>query len=312
LNQSPKVSVVIPTIGRVATLRRVLDRFDCQSTHPSAFEVIVCADAAAEDPAAVDPLVKNRSYRASRLQAALSGASAARNVGWRSASAPLILFIDDDILPDPRLIEEHLAWHARDHAAEVGVLGDVRWAEELRVTPFMRWLEQGIQFDYRAIEGEEAVWGNFYTANASVKRVLLERVGGFDERRLPYGYEDLDLALRIHHDSGFRLLYNRRASAEHLHPMDLEFWKRRVKRIAVSEQQFVALHPEVPPYFHDLFADAAARPPVAGHIESFARLVPRRLPLIGPYVWSQLDVFYRQALAPGFLEVWEAHSISVP
>jgi GT2 family glycosyltransferase len=312
LNHAPRLSVVIPTIGRVATLRRVLDRLEGQTARPSDFEVIVCADAVAEDLAALDRLVEGRSYPASRVQAHVSGASAARNAGWRSARAPLILFLDDDILPDPRLIEEHLAWHERDPVLEVGVLGDVRWAEELRVTTFMRWLEHGIQFDYRAIASEEAVWGNFYTANASVKRVLVERVGGFDERRLPYGYEDLDLALRMHQDSGFRLLYNRRASAEHLHAMDLDFWKRRVKRIAVSEQRFVALHPEVPAYFHNLFTDAAARPPVAGQIELLARLVPRRLPLIGPRVWSRLELFYRQALAPEFLEAWEAQSMSVP
>ena len=56
--------------------------------------------------------------------------------------------------------------------------------------------------------------------------------GGFDERRLPYGYEDLDLALRMHELDGFRLLYNRAAGAEHLHAMDLDFWTRRVARIA--------------------------------------------------------------------------------
>ena len=97
----------------------------------------------------------------------------------------------------------------------------------------MRWLEQGIQFDYSAITGIEAQWGHFYTANASVKRDLVQRAGGFDETRLPYGYEDLDLALRMHRRDGFRLLYNSSAVAEHLHPMDLDFWKRRVARIAV-------------------------------------------------------------------------------
>ena len=88
--------------------------------------------------------------------------------------------------------------------------------------------------------------GRFYTANVSVKRALLERVGGFDEERLPFGYEDLDLALRMHERDGFRLLYNRRASAEHVHPMDLEFWKRRVARMPVSERQFVRCSTRVP------------------------------------------------------------------
>ena len=43
---------------------------------------------------------------------------------------------------------EHLSWHARYPQREVGVLGLVRWADELRVTPFMRWLERGVHFDF--------------------------------------------------------------------------------------------------------------------------------------------------------------------
>jgi GT2 family glycosyltransferase len=309
---APKLTVVIPTLGRLATLRHVLDRFDRQHVRPGDFELIVAADAAAERSTELERLVENRNYPVSLVQATLAGASAARNAGWRSARAPLILFTDDDVLPDAELVEEHLDWHQRNPLPEIGVLGDVRWAQELAVTPFMRWLEHGIQFNYPSIAGEETVWGNFYTANASIKRVLVERVGGFDERRLPYGYEDLDLALRMHQNSGFRLLYNRRASAEHLHPMDLDFWTQRVRRIAVSEREFVALHPEVPAYFHELFADAAARPPMPALIERLARFVPRRVPLIGARVWYRLDLFYRQALAPAFLEAWEAQSISVP
>jgi GT2 family glycosyltransferase len=224
----------------------------------------------------------------------------------------LLLFIDDDILPDPQLVAEHLLWHDRHPLREIGVLGHVRWAAELRVTPFMRWLEHGIQFNYPSISGEETVWGNFYTANVSVKRELVERAGGFDEQRLPFGYEDLDLALRMHRADGFRLLYNRSAAAEHVHPMDLDFWKQRVKRIAISERQFVALHPEIPAYFHDLFADAAARPRVSGQVERVARFVPRWLPLVGPYAWSRLDLYYRQALAAPFIEAWDQASGEAP
>lgn len=304
MNHAPRISVVIPTLGRVATLGRVLERFEGQGD----FEVIVAADSEAANVGELDRLVEGRGYPATRVQASIPGASAARNAGWRAARAPLLLFTDDDILPDRRLVDEHLAWHGHRPGPEFGVLGHVRWAAELKVTPFMRWLEHGIQFNYPSIAGDETVWGNFYTANVSVKRGLVERVGGFDERRLPYGYEDLDLALRMHEEGGLRLLYNRRASAEHLHAMDLDFWRRRVGRIAVSERRFVALHPEFPPYFRDLFTDAASRLAVGGGAERVARVIPRRTPLAGPYVWSRLDLYYRQQLAGGFLEAWGASS----
>jgi GT2 family glycosyltransferase len=297
------VSVVIPTLGRPALLRRVLDRLDAQSAPPGSFEVLVVADAKEERLDDLDRAVAGRRYAARRLTAPRPGASAARNAGWRAASAPVVLFIDDDILPEPALVAEHLDWHRRHSEEAVGVLGHVRWADELRVTPFMRWLEDGIQFDYPNIEGIEAGWGRFYTANASVKRALVERVGGFEEEALPFGYEDLDLALRMR-DHGFRLLYNRAAAAEHLHPMDLEFWKRRVARIAVSERRFAALHPDIRPYFYELFSEAAAAPPARGRGARLARFVPRSAPFVGPRVWGSADAVYRQALAEPFLAAW--------
>lgn len=305
--------MVIPTVGRLATLQRVLEHLAAQ-TDPE-FELIVVADAALQRTADVTRLVDQAGLPARMQQAAIPGASAARNAGWRAAQAPLLLFTDDDVLADPRLIEEHLRWHERNPSPEVGVLGHVRWARELQVTPFMRWLDHGIQFDYSAIVGDEAGWAYFYTANVSVKRELVERAGGFDEDRLPYLYEDLDLALRMHRADGFRLLYNRAARAEHLQATDLDLWKRRTPRLAASERQFVRMHPEIPPYFHDLFADAATQPPVGRRGERLARFIPGRVPLLGPYVWSRADLYYRQALAGPFLEAWAgapAHSPSEP
>jgi GT2 family glycosyltransferase len=217
--------------------------------------------------------------------------------------------------PERQLVEEHLAWHDRHPEAEVGVLGLVRWADEVRVTPFMRWLEHGIQFDYPRIEpGTDAGWGRFYTANASVKRSMLERVGGFDEESLPFGNEDLDLALRMSRE-GFRLLYNPRARAEHLHAMDLDMWRRRVARLAVAERRFIEMHPDdARPYFHELFSEAAAMPRLRGRSVKLARWVPRGLPLLGPYVWTRADKVFRQELAGPFLEAWEADAAgrSVP
>jgi GT2 family glycosyltransferase len=284
----------------------VLDRLQRQTADPAAFEVVVAADAAEADLRALDELAKARPFPVRRLQASRPGASAARNAGWRAAQAPLILFLDDDILPEAGLIAEHLAWHGREPGEEVGVLGRVRWADELRVTPFMKWLDRGIQFNFGVLRPGEVQWGYFVTANASVKRALVERVGGFDEETLPFGYEDLDLALRMHREHGFRLLYNPAACAEHVHPMDLDFWRRRVRRIAISERRFCAKHLDFPPYFHQLFASAAAAPPAKGRGERLARYIPESLPLLGPWVWGSADSVYRQALAGPFLEAWES------
>lgn len=303
----PSLSVVISTIGMHESLRRVLDRYEDQRVADGAFELLVVADAAEPDPDAVASAVGERPYPVRILRGPRPGLSANRNAGARAAEGRLILYTDDDTVPSPDLVAQHLAWHERHPDEEVAVLGHVRWADELRVTPFMRWLDHGIQFDYTSIRGIEAGWGRFYGANVSLKRRLVERVGGFDEIRLPYGYEDLDFAYRASR-LGLRVLYNRRAYVEHLRPMTLEFWRRRAARIAAAERRFVQLHPEIPPYFHRMFSEAVTLPPATGRGVRWLPYVPRGFPWLGRRVWASADRYFKQALAPPFLEAWERAS----
>jgi GT2 family glycosyltransferase len=300
----PQLTVVVSTIGMHSVLRRVLDGYDRQDAPPGSFEVVVVSDRAEPDRAAVDEAIGERRYAVRHLSGDAPGLSANRNAGRRCAQSPLVMFTDNDTIPVRRLVSEHLSWHARNPEKEFGVVGLVRWAPELKLTTFMRWLDRGIQFDYPSIEGVEAGWGRFYGANASVKKAFAERVGDFDQQRLPYGYEDLDWACRAN-ELGFRLLYNREAVVDHLRPMTLEFWKRRARRIAVAERQFVRLHPEIQPYFWNLFSDAASRPVASGRGVRLAPFVPRSVPWLGPRVWTSVDIFYRQQLAPHFLAAWE-------
>ena len=209
----PAVSVVLPTLGSYDELRRVLDGYAAQDAPAGSFELLVVVDSADPDPDQVDAAIGTRPYPIQRLTGRIPGASSNRNAGWRAARGDLVLFTDNDTIPVPRLVSEHLRWHAANPEPHVGVLGHVRWAPELRVTPFMLWLDRGIHFDFHRIEGSDAGPGRFYTANASVKRSLLERVGGFDEERLPYLFEDIESAYRATREHGFQLLYARDAVA---------------------------------------------------------------------------------------------------
>lgn len=283
----------------------MLDGYSRQTADPSSFEVIVVMDCADPDPGAVDTAIGTRPYRVRRLTGHKPGLSANRNTGWPAAAALIVLFTDNDTIPVPEFVAEHLAWHRDNPEEEVAVSGHVRWAPELKLTPFMRWLDAGIQFDYHSIAGTEAAWAHLYGANSSVKKALLERVGGFDEENLPYLYEDLDWAYRAS-KHGLRVLYNRRALVDHVRPgMTLEFWKEKVRRMAAAERQFVTKHPEMEPWFHTKFSAAAARPQLRGRAIKLAPYVPRWVPWLGPKVWTNARRAYWQVLAPHFLEAWE-------
>jgi GT2 family glycosyltransferase len=304
-NARPELSVVISTLGNHALLRRVLDGYERQVTSPGSFEVLVVADHAEPEPAGVQAAIGGRPYEVRMLSGNVPGLSANRNVGWRAARAPLVLFTDNDTIPVPALVQEHLAWHRRSPADEVAVVGLVRWAPGIRVTPFMRWLEHGVQFDFPSISGSEASWAHLYGANSSIKRALLERVGGYDEERLPYGYEDLDWGYRAR-EHGLRVLLNRRAIVDHWRPMTVKDWQVRAPRLAISEWRFCQLHTDIPPWFQRKFADAVARPPAGRRSAAALRLVPERTPWIGPKLFSRADLYWRQQIAPHFLDAWEA------
>jgi GT2 family glycosyltransferase len=305
MNAMVRLTIVIPTLGRCPALPEVLGGLELQEPALEDVEAVVVVDAAGSADALEWIETTSWSLPISVHRARRPGASAARNLGWRKASAPLVLFLDDDIVPTRRLVAEHLEWHRRNPEPAVGVLGAVRWSPRLKVTAFMRWLETGIQFDYSTIDSTEVGWERFYSCNASVKRELLERVGGFDDQRFPFGYEDLELAKRMSkHD--FRLLYNHAAVGEHMKTETLESWRRNLPRIAAAERRFTELYPGAYPYFYERFRVASEQAAARGRSGSLARFVPRQTPWLGRFVWRSYDLVCCQRLAPEFMSAWEA------
>ena len=300
---NPKLSVVISSFGNYSGLQRVLDGYGAQTAPRGSFEVLVVVDRADPDPDAASATTASRPFPVRVVRGRIAGLSANRNAGLREARAPLVLFTDNDTIPQAELVSEHLDWQARHPEEEVAILGHVRWSPEVHVTPFMHWLDHGIQFDFPAIEGIEAGWGRFYGANVSVKRGFAERVGGFDEERLPYGYEDLDFGYRASR-LGLRVLYNRRAVVDHLREFDLDFFKQRVRRAARAEREFVRKHPELEPFLFRMFSRAQELERASGRGRHLIKFVSRSSPLLGKRAWRSADLFYRQQLAPDFLNAW--------
>lgn len=300
----PALSIVIPTLGRSDALTEVLAAIAGQDQGAVDIETLVILDAKAPREASLQ-LAPAEGAGLRVIRASQPGASGARNAGWRAAASSLILFLDDDVIPAPDLVGEHMRWHAEHPEPEAAVLGRVIWSRRVKRTPFMRWLERGIQFDYEALSEGEVGWWRLYSCNLSMKREMLERVGGFDESRFPYGYEDTELARRLSFH-GLRLLYDSAAIGEHLKTETLEGWRRNLRRIAIAEQRFVSMYPDMAPYFHDLFRAAADAPPARGRAARLARWVSPDVPWLGRRVWSSYDAICRQRLAPEFLMEWNA------
>jgi histidinol-phosphate phosphatase family protein len=178
-------AVVIPTIGR-PSLHRLLDALNAASGPPPA-AVFVVDDRPAPEQALTLP---ESELPVTVLRSGGRGPAAARNVGWRSAGAEWICFLDDDVVPGPNWYDE-LAVDLR-HADDsvVGSQGTI-------TVPAPR---QGAG-PRRPTDDERRTMGlataQWITADMAYRRSALVSCGGFDER-FPRAYrEDADIALRL-------------------------------------------------------------------------------------------------------------------
>ena len=199
MNATPVVDVVVPTIGRpslhglLATLAAegAPGRILLVDDRPDATTLLGGAGGLTGPSVAV-------------LRGPAAGPAAARNVGWRAATAPWVVFLDDDVLPSPgwsRMLLDDLAGLPDDVAASQGCV---------RVPlPHSR---APRDWERNTAGLEDARWA---TADIAYRRRVLEEVGGFDER-FPAAYrEDADLGLRVT-AAGHRIVDGRRHV---LHPI---------------------------------------------------------------------------------------------
>jgi len=215
------LSCIIPTYNRRAVLGLVLDALERQSVAADRFEVLVVDDGSPDGtPAWVSQ--QRRPYALRLLEQKNSGPGVARNTGASVAQGALLLFLDDDLVPEPVLIEEHLRSHqAEGRVAVVGPLGSLpRYSQ-----PWVAWQQAQIEKQYRAMERGDysPTFRQFWTANCSVEKRDFDAVGGFDKalRR----DEDVELGLRLA-QSGVGFRFNAKAFGYHHAERTLDSWIR--------------------------------------------------------------------------------------
>lgn len=209
------IAVVIPTRERWPVLRRTLDALEAQELEGAAMEVVVV-----DNDSGDGSLEELRAYATGRpwvrvAEESRPGAAAARNRGVAEAGAPLVLFLGDDCVPaNGGLVRGHLDAHGGDASA---VVGGIEWDPSLPRTPTMDWLERaGHMVDLARLREREGSPETFYTGNVSLPRQALLEVAGFDQRFAGYGFEDLDLALRLA-DRGLRFQHLAELLVHHSH-----------------------------------------------------------------------------------------------
>ena len=181
--------VVVPTVGR-DSLRLLLGAL-AAADGPSPGRVLVVDDRRDRSRALPVSGVEVIAGRG-------GGPAAARNLGWRRATAEWVAFLDDDVVPGPSWLAD-LARDLEGLEAEVA-------ASQGRIRVPLPASRRPTDWERNVHGLETARWA---TADMAYRRDVLAQVGGFDER-FPRAYrEDADLGLRVVR-SGYRIVPGRR------------------------------------------------------------------------------------------------------
>ena len=217
----PYFSVVVPTYNRLGRLRHVIAAFERQAYPSDAYEVIVISDGSTDGTDAYLETLQS-TMRLRWLTQANQGPAAARNAGVRTAVGEFIVFVDDDVVPEPQLLEEHARSH-HEAGRDVVVLGPLLTPEGFEMAPWVRWEQEMLMKQYRAmLRGDwDATARQFYTGNASLRRSHILDAGGFDEgfRRA----EDVELAYRLA-TNGLEFVFNIKAAGMHFADRSYRAW----------------------------------------------------------------------------------------
>jgi GT2 family glycosyltransferase len=216
------VSVVVPTYNRAPSLRRLLDALALQTYPFDAFEVIVVDDGSTDGT--IGQLGEwSCPFTLRVLKQEHGGPAEARNLGVRHATGSLLVFVDDDVVPAPELLAEHVRSHQQER--DLVVVGPMSPPLNWRRPAWVRWEEDKLQVQYRdMLAGKYACTPRqFYTANVSLARARFLQAGGFDPtfKRA----EDVELAYRLR-DFGMRFRFNPRAEVRHYASRAFSAWLR--------------------------------------------------------------------------------------
>lgn len=176
---TPSVSVVVPTYRRPHLLPRLVAALEAQTLPVEQFEVLIVDNASHDDTSGVlAQLAAGSPLQLRPLQVEVNeGPAPARNLGWRTASAPYVAFTDDDCVPRPDWLDQGL--RTCRATPRLGVLQGATLLppEHPRRGPLSVYREIVEPSPY------------FEGCNVFFPREVLERTGGFDET-FPFGGED--------------------------------------------------------------------------------------------------------------------------
>ncbi|HEX3671152.1 MAG TPA: glycosyltransferase [Candidatus Cybelea sp.] len=197
-------TIQLCTYNRAELLARVLEACFDQTAGSDSYEVVLVDDGSTDATPSTIETARSRATCAFTVVAQPNGGLAqARNAGIARARGERIIFIDDDVLPLPNFVAEHLEAAAR-HPGTI-VRGGAIQVENCDDLPPPIWSIKDYSGNY------------FWTTNVSVPLATIRGIGAFDESFAEYGWEDIDVGLRLR-AAGIRAIFHPNALVYHVKP----------------------------------------------------------------------------------------------
>ena len=235
---SPSFSIIVPTYQRRDMVCETVSALN-ELTYGGPLEIIVVVNGSTDGTAkAVDALDCRWPMRVVEIQPN-RGPAGARNRGADEATGDILLFLDDDMICDPELVQQHARMY-RDGADAVagniplhpssppGVLTDAvasaaLWDQRTELTPF-----------------------EIYAGQLSVRKNVFDALGGFDEQFAVgggFGNEDVEFGARLL--ERFDVRHNPKAITHQVNLVSARQFMDRAGQLAVADIRLAAKHPEL-------------------------------------------------------------------
>lgn len=254
LNAEPKVSIIIPTMGKLDLVKPCMESLLAVTAYKN-FEVVILDNGRGKYPEGIEYL-RSKNFKVVDCNEPFNWARL-NNIGVKNASGELFLFLNDDIeIIDADWLEVLVREALRPQIGAVGALlyypnGALQHTGVLLVN----YGGGGIHLLHKRMPSD-AIYRHLHettrevSANTGaclmVSRAKFEEIGGFDEELAVVG-NDVDLCLRLL-DKGYRNLWTPYAKLIHHESIsrktsvpkedEKSMWKRWSKRFMAGDEYY--------------------------------------------------------------------------
>jgi len=190
-----------------------------QTLPPEKYETIVTDDG---KNVSAEELIRQHYPWVKWVKGPQKGPASNRNKGAKEAKGEWLVFIDDDCLPEPNVLEAYnnaIAEHPQSLAFEGAILPDNKelLKDEMAECPVN---ESG---------------NCFWSANICIQRAYFESINGFDEHFLIAAQEDQDLYLRLKQHTVIPFV----PSSKVVHPVRYITLKKKLKGMKIKYANWI-------------------------------------------------------------------------